>query len=140
MAGIQSTETVGDPFADVQRIVAARLSEKIVTARIPFKVIRVQADGTLILNYGSVFLSPGHRLALFEVGEQFVDPDTGEVLGSEEREVGLVEVVSSEAKFSRARVIDDGVAVSEGSVLKRVAAVGSERKSGTQRKRIGENF
>ena len=100
MAGIERSETSADPFSDVQRIVAAKIMEKIVTERFPFKVIQVQADGTLILNYGDVFLAPGDQLALFEVGESFVDPDTGETLGSDETEIGLVEVTRSEPRFS----------------------------------------
>ena len=47
-----------DPFADVQRALAAKISEAVVTSRIPIKVIAVQDDGTLILNYGSVFPCP----------------------------------------------------------------------------------
>ena len=76
MAGISKSETGVDPFADVQRIVAAKISEAVVTTKIPFKVIKVQADGTLILNYGNVFLKAGDVLTAFEVGEQFIDPDS----------------------------------------------------------------
>ena len=58
VGGIQSTESSADPFADVQRVVAARISEKIVTFHFPMKVIQAQTDGTLIINYGNVFLAP----------------------------------------------------------------------------------
>ena len=44
--------TSGDPFGDVQEVVAAKIAEAIVTSRIPIKVIQIQADGTLIVNYG----------------------------------------------------------------------------------------
>ena len=137
VAGIERSETSADPFSDVQRIVAAKIMEKIVTERFPFKVIQVQADGTLILNYGDVFLAPGDQLALFEVGESFVDPDTGETLGSDETEIGLVEVTRSEPRFSRARVIGEAIEVSAGSVLKR-AATAEEKKA--QAKRSGGKF
>ena len=99
IGGISTAETGADPFADVQRIVAAKLSETVVTTSIPFKVIQVQTDGTLILNYGNVFLSEGDVLALYEVGEQFIDPDTGEVLGAEETEIGTVQIYFRRTKI-----------------------------------------
>ena len=139
--GITTAETGADPFADVQRIVAAKLSEAVVTTSIPFKVIQVQSDGTLILNYGNAFLTEGDVLALFEVGEQFVDPDTGEVLGSEEFEIGLVEIVSAESRFSRARVVtgqnEETIEVPIGSVLKRSDVAVSQS---SKRRRSGGSF
>lgn len=123
VGGIQSGELSADPYADVQRVVAARISEAIVTSRIPIKVIKVQQDGTLILNYGNVFFSPGDQLVLFEVGETFTDPDTGEVLGAEEKELGRVEITHVEQKFSKARTLGEAFNVASGSVLKRPAVI-----------------
>lgn len=122
VGGIESANASADPFADVQRVVAAKIAEAIVTSRIPIKVIQVQGDGTLILNYGNVFFKQGDQLALFEVGESFVDPDTGEVLGAEETEIGRAEISRAEARFSRARMMDAQVVVEAGSVLKRPAS------------------
>ena len=90
----------------------------------------------MILNYGDVFLAPGDHLALFEVGESFVDPDTGETLGSEETEVGMVEITRSEPRFSRARLLGGSAEVRVGSVFKRATQEG--KKSG--RKRSGGKF
>ena len=61
ISGIQSSNSAADPFADVQRIVASRLAEAIVTSQIPIKVIQIQDDGGLILNYGEAFLNPEIR-------------------------------------------------------------------------------
>ena len=132
VAGIESSQASADPFADVQRIVAARIAEAIVTSRIPIKVIQVQADGTLILNYGNVFLKPGNILALFEVGEEIMDPDTGEVLGAEKTEVGTVQVTAVEPKFSKARIVGEVFPIAVGSVLQRTAQVPVE----TNHKRV----
>lgn len=142
VGGIQRAEASADPFADVQRKVAARISEAIVTARIPIKVIQVQGDGTLILNYGNVFFAAGDQLAAFEVGESFVDPDTGEVLGSEETEVGRVEITRSEQKFSRARVVGEPFQVAAGMTLKR-SLLAQQRRGDDQpssRKRSGADW
>ena len=105
--GLRQVDVSGDPFSDVQRVLAARIAEEIVTTLIPIKVIKVQSDGILILNYGEIFLQPGQQLVAFEVGESFVDPDTGETLGSEEIEIGRVEVTRVEAKFSRGRIVGE---------------------------------
>ena len=139
VAGVSRSETGADPFADVQRIVAAKLAEAVITVKIPFKVIKVQADGTLILNYGNAFLKPGDVLALFDVGEQFVDPDTGEVLGSEETEIGTVQVTASEAKFSKARSLGAGEAIAVGSILRR-SKIAAAQQASPERKRSGGRF
>ena len=130
VGGIESAQASADPFADVQRVVAARIAEKIVTSRIPIKVIQVQSDGTLILNYGNVFFAPGDQLMVYEVGETFVDPDTGEVLGSEETEIGRVEITQAEARFSRARAVDGAIAAEAGSTLKRTSSAEKQEKRG----------
>jgi len=120
LGGIEQVSSSADPFSDVQRSLAARISEAIVTTFIPIKVIQVQADGTLILNYGNVMLAPGQQLVAFEVGESFVDPDTGEVLGAEETEIGRVEITRAEARFSRAQIVGENAFNAEGATLRRI--------------------
>lgn len=134
VGGIRKAEASGDPFADVQEVVAAKIAEAIVTSRIPVKVIQVQSDGTLILNYGDVFFATGDRLAAFEVGESFVDPDTGEVLGSEETEIGVIEITRSEPRFSRARAVTGDVG--QGATLKRLVGAEPDQQP-NERKRSG---
>lgn len=59
VGGISQTDASADPYADVQRVVASRIAEAVVTSRTPIKVIAIQSDGTLVLNYGNVFFKPG---------------------------------------------------------------------------------
>ncbi len=132
VGGVQQSSGSADPFADVQRVVATRIAEAIVTTRVPVKIIGVQGDGVLVLNYGDVFFGVGDVLAAYSVGESFVDPDTGEVLGSEEQLIGQVEVVSTTAKLSRARPLDEQT-YATGTVLRRIpkeAAASKRQKSG----------
>ena len=136
VGGIRKAEASGDPFADVQQVVAAKIAEAIVTSRIPIKVIQVQADGTLILNYGDVFFGPGDRLAAFSVGESFVDPDTGEVLGSEETEIGVIEITRAEPRFSRAKAVNGEIG--PGATLKRLVSEDSNQPN--KRKRSGARW
>ena len=140
VGGVSSSGGSADPFADVQRIVSAKIAEAVATTRIPFKIIAVQSDGTLVLNYGNVFLKPGDVLAAFTVGETFVDPDTGEVLGSEQTEIGSIQITSSDAKLSRATVASgDPGAFQAGTQLKRTQT--SQANAGTsERKRSGAEW
>ena len=140
MGGISKTEASADPFADVQRVVASRIAEAIVTTRTPVKVIATQSDGMLVLNYGNVFFRPGDQLAAYSVGEEFIDPDTGEVLGSDETKVGTVQIVSATAKLSKASIVEgDPVLFTQGTTLKRLI-VSSASKSRQTRKRSGAEW
>ena len=139
VGGISKTESSADPFADVQRVVAGRIAEAIVTTRTPVKVIGIQSDGTLVLNYGNVFFRPGDQLAAYSIGEEFIDPDTGEVLGADETKVGAVSIVSTTARLSKASITEgDPIVFVEGTVLKRLLVpsgqAGQTRKA---RKRSG---
>ena len=44
----------------------------------PIRVVSVSADGIAMLNYGSSMLQAGDILNIYELGEKFIDPDTGE--------------------------------------------------------------
>ena len=135
IGGITSGGSSADPFADVQRVVAAKIAEAVVTSKFPVKVARVQGDGTIILNYGNVFFAPEDQLIAFEVGEEFVDPDTGIVLGAEETEIGRIEIVSSDTNISRARVFGEPFNISVGSVVKRAKEKLQEDKNNKRKSR-----
>ena len=140
VGGVSQSDASADPFADVQRVVSSRIAEAIVTARTPVKIIAVQGNGTLVLNYGNVFFKAGDQLAAFTVGEVFVDPDTGEVLGAEETPIGTVQITSSDAKLSRASILDgDPVTFQAGTTLKRVVVADSGKGKG-ERKRSGAEW
>ena len=85
-------------------------------------------------------MANGDYLALFEIGETFVDPDTGEVLGSESKEVGRIVVTAAEPKFSKARIYGEPFEVSVGSVLKRPAVIEVAKGKVRQRKRSGKKL
>jgi curli biogenesis system outer membrane secretion channel CsgG len=60
-----------------------------------YKIITVSA-GKIIINGGKEDgVNIGDRFTIFRAGEELVDPDTGESLGSEESQVGMIEVVDN---------------------------------------------
>jgi hypothetical protein len=98
-AGISlaNVNVIGEQAAD-------GIANKMTTALFPIKVARV-ARGQAYLNYGEGTLQPGEFLSIKVLGEGFVDPDTGEVLGADETTTGILEVVDVRSGFSIADIV-----------------------------------
>ncbi len=91
-------------LSTVAQAVAVAAVERMTMVLFPIRIVRV-ADGEAYLNYGSTFLSRGNYLKVVTLGEGFVDPDTGEVLGADEEDAGFVLVTDTRAKYSVADVV-----------------------------------
>ena len=66
------------------------------------KIIKVEGNRAWI-NMGSASgsgIQVGDRYVVFSVGEALVDPDTGQVLGVDESQIGEGEVVDVKDRFS----------------------------------------
>jgi hypothetical protein len=64
------------------------------------KIIKIEGDRAW-LNMGSVSgIQVGDRYSVFSMGEALVDPDTGQVLGVDESQIGDGEVVEVQDRFS----------------------------------------
>lgn len=92
-------------IGDLVRETSTDAANLVTTTIYPMKVAAVQSDGQVIINYGEGTLQRGMLLDVFSTGVGFKDPDTGEVLGSEEDLVATVRVVETHAKYSKANVI-----------------------------------
>ena len=98
-------------LGEVMRVTAKGVTALIVSNIFPIKVVRVQANGEVMLNYGTALLGENDVLDVFSQGEAFIDPDTGEELGREETLVGKLQITSVQDRFSKATVIEgEGVA------------------------------
>jgi len=84
-------------------------------------------QGRVILVKGeSVYLSAGKRtgasvgdeFTVYSQGEELVDPDTGEMLGSEEEKLGAVKIYSVKEKFSKARAVGTLEGVEKGNIIR----------------------
>ncbi len=129
--GFRQEQQESDPLGNVMRLAADSAVRLIVSAIYPIKVIAVQRSGTIVLNYGDALLKVGDVLDVFIVGEEFVDPDTGEVLGAEEEKVGQLHVTSVHAKFSKSTLVDGTghlSAIEKGSICYVVAAAEKKKK------------
>ncbi len=80
----------------------------------------------ILVKGGSVYLSAGTRtgasvgdeFTVYSLGEELVDPDTGEMLGSEEERLGKVKIFSVKEKFSKARAEGTLNGVEKGNIIR----------------------
>lgn len=106
--------------------VARLVAEEITIALFPIKLVRVQGAEAFV-NYGSASLVPGTYLRVVALGEGFVDPDTGEILGAEEEELGYLVVTEVREKYSIANVVHTlGRPLGVGNIARRLSAEESE--------------
>ncbi len=87
----------------------------------------VPYQGRVILVKGdSIYLSAGTRtgasigdvFTVYSRGEELIDPDTGEMLGSEEERLGQVKIYSVKEKFSKARPVGALEGVEKGNIIR----------------------
>ncbi len=100
---VRTSDSESKLMGDVMRSVAMGITSLIVEEVYPIRVAAVTGDD-VILNYGSGLLGAGERVDIYAEGEKYVDPATGEVLGTERHFVATARVSSTEDRFSRARV------------------------------------
>lgn len=122
LAKLTSSADRADAIApELARLVSERVAQRLVDARFPAKVMAKSPDGVVTFNRGDGSgVQVGQEWGVYAVGEELVDPDTGETLGAEEVLIGRAIVTDVEAKFAKARLLkDQGVA--RGAVLRPVA-------------------
>jgi curli biogenesis system outer membrane secretion channel CsgG len=108
------------PGGEMARALIDKIVAKILIAVYPPKIVKVETDsGNVILNYGDVLMTPGDEWVVMSLGEELVDPDTGESLGSSETKTGKIQITRADAKVSHAVIVDGTAAV--GDVCRREA-------------------
>jgi len=73
------------------------------------KIIKITGNQLYINSGGTDGEKEGHTYGIYRLGENMVDPDTGESLGSEEESIGTAKVVKVNPKFSIAETKAAGV-------------------------------
>ena len=91
---------------------------RVVDVIFPAKVI-AKTDKTVTINRGEGSGMAAEQVwRVFAVGKELIDPDTKEVLGKEEVEIGKIRVTDVLPKFSHATVLEDR-GIAEGAVLRK---------------------
>ena len=91
-------------------------------AKVPWsgRIIKMSEDGTVIMKPGSeANVTADMEFDVFHPGEELKDPDTGLVLGHEEKKVGRIRVTEDmlEGKAARAKVLS-GAAFQTGDIVR----------------------
>ena len=77
------------------------------------------ADGKILINLGTdAGVKVGDRFGVFKMGKQIKDPDTGEVLGAEEEQLGELKVVAVKGARLSECVMVSGSGFGVGNVVK----------------------
>ena len=128
-ASAEENPCTGVTFASLSGLAdtAARdIVEAMSQALFPVKLAKVSED-EVYLNYGEGFLQKDELLKVTAMGDGFVDPDTGEVLGAEETLIAVVQVESTRAKYSIASIILQNGDLTVGDVANRLDSSDSKK-------------
>ena len=99
-ATYEGASSVGE--ATLARLVegaADKLIDQMVAAIYPIRVVKVMG-GTAVINRGEGSVSLGETYAVFLMGDELLDPQSGESLGAMEVEVGIGQITDVKPKFS----------------------------------------
>ena len=137
IATMEATETAdendrarpagGDPtnsvLERVAREVASALSCRLLEASYPSRVLAVNGSSITVDRGDGACLAVGDSRIVASRGRIIRDPDTGEVLGRDEADTGLMEITRVESRLARGRLIKGTARV--GSVLRTLPAGGT---------------
>lgn len=94
----------------------------------PAKVVAVQ-NGRVIINRGMGSVSEGHIYDIYAMGEELVDPDTGEKLGAAEEKVASIKIGEIKGKVAYGAVVSGQLeSIAKGSVARRAATPAAPAK------------
>lgn len=105
MEGFAVANDQADPLGEVQRLTANAVAALLAMEIFPIKVINI-SKGQAYVNYGPPSVEKGMFLKVIELGEGFMDPDTGEMLGQDETVVGTIKITDVKSKFSIGAILD----------------------------------
>lgn len=115
---------------------ADKLMEKLVVSIYPIRVVKVMGD-IAIINRGEGSVSKGETYAVFLMGEELTDPQSGESLGPMELEMGIGQITDVKPKFSFLKM-GNGPLDSSGDYIvrkssKKAAAAGAQKSQKSQK-------
>lgn len=136
--GFTNVEVDNNGLVEAQRIVAKRTAALLAESIFPIRVVDIFND-EIYLNYGDSILSVGDRLRVIQEGREIIDQDTGLSLGSRQKILGEIEIVSADSNLSIAKITKKDSEFTVGSVAKMILE-DSSSKNKKQRERKGRKI
>ena len=136
--GFTNVEVDNNGLVEAQRIVAKRTAALLAESIFPIRVVDIFND-EIYLNYGDSILSVGDRLRVILEGREIIDQDTGLSLGSRQKILGEIEIVSADSNLSIAKITKEDSEFTVGSVAKMILE-DSSSKNKKQRERKGRKI
>lgn len=106
--GVEADGKVSDALlTDMARTMSHKSANRVLDVIYPAKII-AQTNELVTINRGDgTGIEKAQIWTVYAIGEELIDPDTGESLGSEEVPVGKVQIIAVTPKFARAKIIED---------------------------------
>ena len=95
---------------DLYETASLRLLHRTLEAIYPVKLMKVE-EGRAFLNRGEGAIAVGDEFEIYTLGQELVDPDTNESLGSSETRVALLRVSRVAPKFAEAEIVEGAEAM-----------------------------
>jgi curli biogenesis system outer membrane secretion channel CsgG len=113
---------------------ASIISNQLMSNIYPLRVVSTSMSrNTVVLNQGGKSLEVGDTLEVMSLGEEVVDPYTGESLGQQEQVIATVEIVRVLPKMSTAKVVSGSVeSINELDIVRRIIKSGLEKDTGSR--------
>jgi len=105
-------------YTKMAKKIAAQMTDQLVDAVFPMKVLNVQGSQVFINRGKDGGLKKGDVLKVFRPGIELIDPDTGENLGSAETEIGKIKVTRVNPKFTIAKIMAGDEPVEKGDIVR----------------------
>jgi curli biogenesis system outer membrane secretion channel CsgG len=134
--GFYSGGTKADPLSEIQRMAAKRVTSVIAESIFPIRVVTFRDESTdccAYLNYGSAMFSVGDKVKAIRQEEEFIDPDTGINLGKSEETIGMLEIIETTQKFSKAKLLSGTQPKAKDLVRTTIETTGSSKNQRTKR-------
>jgi hypothetical protein len=125
-------------LVEAQRIVAKKSAALLAESIFPIRVADIDS-GDIYLNYGDSILSVGDQLLIVREGREIIDQDTGKSLGSRETRLGTVEIISTDADLSIAKIVGNPFDIDYGDRAK-ISLTAEESNNAMQRVRKGRKI
>ncbi len=123
LEGLMASVKDGDFSDELLRKIAEEMGDKVANRVVdviyPAKIINVTGKQATINRGDGTGIEVGQVWEVFALGEEMIDPDTGESLGGSEVKVGSLKVDRVNPKFSTGTVLED-FGVAKGAVVRPV--------------------